>query len=399
MNRQLAIIAAAMLVTTGCGSCFGRDAAERTPSPEADAPTATPAAHRNELEIAQGMLRDLRITTAAVQQTTGADAVATILGELKVNEDAYAELAAPLPGRVTRLMAGVGDRVAAGAPLAELQSAELGRARAAVLAASGRITLARTTLARTRALAAERIAPQREVQAAEAELAASEAERAAADAALGALGARVDDAAATDDPARFTLRSPVGGVVIARDVVVGQAIGENPGALFKIADLSVLWLTVHAFERDAVRIVPGTTAQVTVSALPGRTMTGRVSHIGGQVDAQSRTVPVRILVANRDGRLRPGMSASARLPIGDATTRLVTVPAGALQRLGGAWVVFVPKDAGHFEIREVGRGRDLEGQVEIVHGLGAGERVVVDGSFVLKAEAEKARGLGGDDHP
>ena len=108
-------------------------------------------------------------------------------------------------------------------------------------------------------------------------------------------------------------------------------------------------------------------------------------------------MPIRILVANPDGRLRPGMSASARLPIGDSTARILTVPSGALQRISDAWVVFIPKDAGHFEVREVGRGRDLEGQVEIVQGLKAGERVVVDGSFVLKAEAEKARGLGGDD--
>ena len=396
MNRSLAIIVAAMVATTGCGSCLGRRAPE--PKPAAEEAVAKPEAHSNELEVTQDMLRDLRITTAEVQTAKSAESFATILGELKVNEDAYAEVAAPLPGRVTRLLAGVGDRVQAGGALAELQSAELGRARAAVMAASGRVTLARTTLERKRALAAERIAPQREVQEAEAELAASEAEAAAADAGVRALGATAQDSAGPAESARFTLRSPVGGVVIARDVVVGQAIGDSPTALFKIANLSALWLTVHAFERDAVRIVEGTTAQVIIAALPGQTLPGRVSQIGGQVDPQSRTVSIRILVANADGRLRPGMSASARLPIGDSTTRILTVPSGALQRLGDSWVVFIPKDAGHFEVREVGRGRDLEGQVEIVQGLTTGERVVVDGSFVLKAEAEKARGLGGDDH-
>jgi cobalt-zinc-cadmium efflux system membrane fusion protein len=108
-------------------------------------------------------------------------------------------------------------------------------------------------------------------------------------------------------------------------------------------------------------------------------------------------VPIRITVANPAGQLRPGMSASARLPLGDEAARILTVPAGALQRLGDSWVVFIPRDEGHFTVREVGRGRDLEGVVEIVHGVTARERVVVDGSFVLKAEAEKARGLGDDD--
>ena len=395
MRTRIAMVVTALVVSTGCGSCFGRGAP--APTPEAAKAAEKPESHSNELEVAEDMLRDLRITTADVQAATSAESFATILGELMVNEDAYAEIGAPLPGRVTRLLAGVGDRVQNGTPLVELQSAELGRARAAVMAASGRVTLARTALERKRALAAERIAAEREVQEAEAELAASQAEVASADASVRALGASPQDAGGSSDAARFILRSPLAGVVISRDVVLGQAIGDNAAPLFKIANLSQLWLSVHAFERDAVRIVPSTTAQVTIAALPGRTLTGRVSQIGGQVDPESRTVPIRILVANPDGRLRPGMSASARLPIGDSTARILTVPSGALQRISDAWVVFIPKDAGHFEVREVGRGRDLEGQVEIVQGLKAGERVVVDGSFVLKAEAEKARGLGGDD--
>lgn len=394
MKLRTVVFLAVVATSTGCGSCFGR-----TPAPsveEAEHKDETAESHGNELEVPVDMLRDLRITTADVQQAKAAETFATILGELKVNEDAYAEVAAPLPGRVTRVIAGIGDRVRYGTPLVELQSAELGRARAAVMAASGRVTLARVALERKRTLAAERIAPQREVQEAEAELAASEADAAAADASLRALGAAPAESPA--ESARFVLRAPVSGVVIARDVVVGQSIGDASPPLFKIANLSQLWLEVHAFERDAVRIKSATTANVSVAALPGRTITGRVSQVGGQVDPESRTVPVRIVVANPDATLRPGMSASAQLPIGDSTATILTVPSGALQRIGSEWVVFIPKDEGHFEVREVGRGRNLGAQVEIVHGLKPGERVVVDGSFVLKAEAEKARGLGGDDH-
>lgn len=395
MKMRIAIAVGLTLASVGCGSCFGRSTPEV--SEKAEEAEAKTESHSNELEVPQDMLRDLRLTTAEVQAAKSAESFATILGELMVNQDAYAEVGAPLPGRVTRLTAGVGDRVQNGAALAEIQSVELGRARAAVMAAAGRATLARSALDRKRALAAERIAPQREVQEAEAELAASEADAAAADVSVRALGAP-QSAASPGEAAQFTLRSPVSGVVIARDVVVGQAIGDGTPALFKIANLSQLWLTVHAFERDAVRIATSTSAEVSVAALPGRTITGRVTHIGGQVDPESRTVPIRIVVNNPDAKLRPGMSASARLPIGDSATRILTVPSGALQRLADSWVVFIPKDAGHFEVRQVGRGRDLEGQVEIVQGLSAGDRVVVDGSFVLKAEAEKARGLGSDPH-
>lgn len=394
MKLRITLFLAFVAASTGCGSCFGRTTPP--PSEEAEHKEEKAEPHGNELEVPVDMLRDLRITTAEVQQSKSAENFATILGELKVNQDAYAEVAAPLPGRVTRVLVGIGDRVQQGTPLVELQSVELGRARAAVMAASGRVTLARTALERKRTLAAERIAPQREVQEAEAELAASEAEAAAADAALRALGA--SQAESPSESARFVLRAPVSGVVIARDVVVGQSVVDASPALFKIANLSQLWLEVHAFERDAVRIKAATTANVSVAALPGRAISGRVSQVGGQVDPESRTVPVRIIVANSDGTLRPGMSASAQLPIGDSTATILTVPSGALQRIGSEWVVFIPKDEGHFEVREVGRGRDIGGQVEIVQGLKAAERVVVDGSFVLKAEAEKARGLGDDDH-
>ena len=168
--------------------------------------------------------------------------------------------------------------------------------------------------------------------------------------------------------------------------------------LFRVGDLSHLWLAVHAFERDAVRLKPGVSAQVTFPALPGKTFPGTVSLIGREVDTASRTIPVRIDVANADGVLRPGMSASASIPLGDERGSVVAVPVAALQRVEDQWVVFVPRDAGRFEVRAVGRGRDLAGEVEILTGLAAGETIVVDGAFLLKAERDKSRGEGGHGH-
>jgi cobalt-zinc-cadmium efflux system membrane fusion protein len=116
--------------------------------------------------------------------------------------------------------------------------------------------------------------------------------------------------------------------------------------------------------------------------------------VGSQVEVGSRTIPIRLAVANAGRRLKPGMSATVWLPVGEGAP-IVAVPAAALQRLDDRWCVFVPKGEGAFEVRPVGRGRDLGGEVEIVSGLEAGETVVVDGAFLLKAEAEKARGAGG----
>jgi membrane fusion protein, heavy metal efflux system len=181
--------------------------------------------------------------------------------------------------------------------------------------------------------------------------------------------------------------------VLERTVSLGQ-VADPSKTLFRIAELSTVWLTVHAFERDAVRLKAGAPARITFAAIPGRTFEGRVALIGREVDAQSRTVAVRIDLTNRDGMLRPGMSAAASLPIGDTSTPILTVPVAAVQRIRDRWCVFVPKDQRTFEIRPVGRGRDLGSEIELVSGVRAGETIVVDGAFLLKAETERASAEG-----
>jgi membrane fusion protein, heavy metal efflux system len=340
------------------------------------------------------MLRDLRITTAPAEARLGGEGV-TVLGEVKVNEDAYAEIAASFSGRVTRLLAAPGDRIAEGAPLLEVESNELGKAKAEYMSARARAELARRALERKRGLVDERIAARRELQETEAEASAAEAELGAARVALTMFGmSDAELARGIERGGRLTLRAPISGIVLARGVVNGQAV--EPGhTLFRIADLSTLWLTVHAFERDAVRVQAGRTARVAFPALPGRSFSGAVAVVGSEVDTTSRTIPIRIELANEEGSLRPGMSATAWLALGDSGASIVAVPAAALQRTQEGWCVFLPRDDGSFEMRNVGRGRDLGGEVEVLSGIAAGEKVVVDGAFLLKAEAEKARGEGG----
>ena len=113
-----------------------------------------------------------------------------------------------------------------------------------------------------------------------------------------------------------------------------------------------------------------------------------------QVDLNSRTIPIRVELTNPEGLLRPGMSATASVPLGTEAGVILAVPSAALQRLQEGWAVFLPRAQDRFEIRSVGRGRDLGGEVEVVSGLQAGETIVVEGAFLLKAEAEKSSGEG-----
>jgi len=390
----------AIIALVLCGLVCGCQ--DRAPSDDAAAAHSEhapggPVAHDTDapdqlLRIDAEMLRDVRVTTTAAEARPSGGGV-TALGELRVNEDAYAEVGTPLAARVVTVRVALGATVQAGQGVVELQSVELGRARAEYLRARARARLANQALSRKRTLAADRIAPQREVEEAEAEAQGAAADVAAAAAVLGALGVAANDAAVGTDSAHFVLRSPIGGSVIDRQAVQGQ-LAEPAQPLFRIADLSRLWLIVHVFERDAVRLTLGAAARVTFAALPGRTFVGTLTMLGTQVDVSSRTVPVRIEIANDDGVLRPGMSATGWLPLGEAGEPIVAVPAAALQRLGDAWCVFLPHADGAFEVRRVGRGRDLNGEVEIVNGLAAGEPIVVDGAFLLKAEAERVRGEG-----
>jgi cobalt-zinc-cadmium efflux system membrane fusion protein len=389
MTVQTLVLFVLCVALLGCGR-----RSEETATPAATPPAAEPDAHKadaNTVEVDEAMLRDLRITTRPVESRSGGELV-MLLGELAVDQRAYAEVGTPVAARVTRLLVNAGDRVRSGQTLAELTSPELGRERAEYLSMRARLTLAEAALERKHGLAAEKIVPLREVQ--EAESAVSEAR-----AALRASGAEIaafglepptdDSAGATSST--FTLRSPSGGAVIERSAVVGQMLDPAAPA-FRIGDLSTLWLTVHAFERDAVRIQQGVEASLYFPALPGQDFKGTVTVVGHQVERESRTVPVRIDVKNRNNLLRPGMSATATLPVGATGASILTVPVASVQRVRNEWCVFLPKDADHFEIRRIGRGRDLAGEVEVLSGLRAGETIVVDGAFLLKAQAEKGAG-------
>jgi cobalt-zinc-cadmium efflux system membrane fusion protein len=350
------------------------------------------------LAVDAEVLRDLKLTTFPAELRPGGEGV-TALGELKVNEGAYAEVSAPIPGRVVSLTASPGQYVRRGQALAELQSVELGQARAQRTAALARAELARQTVERKRGLAEERIVSRGELQRAEADAAETEADLRAAEASLDALGVGRGSRLGGGGLSSFALLSPISGTVLERTAVQGQ-MAEPSRTIFRVGDLSVLWLVVQTPERDIVRVRVGSPSEITLAALPGQKLQGQVDWVGREVDPHSRTVPVRLLVPNEGGRLKPGMFATAWIGTGGEGERVVAVPATALQRMDDQWIVFLPRGlpgGGRFEVRPVERGRDLGDEVAILSGLKPGERVVVEGSFVLRAEAEKREG-GGEHH-
>ena len=387
------ICIALLLALTGCGGGEKEEAHEEAEEHAGEEHAGEE--HQEEegvLAVDAEVLRDLRLTTFPAELRPGGEGV-TALGELKVDENTYAEVGSPIQARVIRPIASPGQPVRRGQPLAELQSVEVGQARAQRTAAQARAELARQTVERKRGLAEERIVSRGELQRAEAEAAEAEAELRAAEAGLAALGV---GAGGQGGLSNFTLPSPISGTVLERMAIRGKSV-EPSEPLFRIGDLSRLWLVAQAPERDAVRMHPGSSAEISLAAIPGQKLQGTVEWIAREVDPHSRTVPVRIVIPNADGRLKPGMFATAWIETGAQGEQVVAVPATALQRMDNQWVVFLPKGEGRFEVRPVERGRDLGDEVAILSGLKPGVRVVNEGAFVLRAEAEKKEG-GGEHH-
>src|SRR5581483_2117678 len=197
MKLQQAFMVGLLAFMLGCSH-----ADSNRPAGEAGETGSAPTVSKAErekglLRIEPEMLRDLKVTTSPVEQRPGGEG-AVLLGQLGVNENAYAQVGAPVPSRILALHAALGQAVDVGQGLATLQSSELGKARSELITANARSELARQTLERKRRLASEHIVSQREVQEAEANVSSTDADVRAARAALQALGVAVSSDGSAD---------------------------------------------------------------------------------------------------------------------------------------------------------------------------------------------------------
>ncbi len=191
--------------------------------------------------------------------------------------------------------------------------------------------------------------------------------------------------------ARFTLRSPLSGVIAELGVREGMTIA--PGAtLFRIVDLSTVWITAEVPEAQAASLVPGSRVEARVPAFSDQVFPGRVGAILPDVNATTRTVRARIEVANPGQRLKPGMFATLTLT-GARAQQAVLVPSEALIRTGERSLVILADREGKFRQQEVEPGVEAGGSTEIRKGLKAGDKVVLSGQFLIDSEASLRSGL------
>ena len=192
----------------------------------------------------------------------------------------------------------------------------------------------------------------------------------------------------------LTFRSPIAGIVIEKKAVQGMRF--MPGeTLYQIADLSSVWIIAEVFEQDLAQVRVGQSASVKINAYPERQFTARVAYIYPTLNAQTRTVPVRLELANPGGLLKPAMYASVEFAAGGNNGKALTVPASAVIHSGTRQVVLVELGEGRFAPRAVKLGRQGEQYVEVLEGVQEGERVVVSANFLIDAESNLKAALGG----
>jgi cobalt-zinc-cadmium efflux system membrane fusion protein len=303
----------------------------------------------------------------------------TVVGTLTYDPHRFASIGARIHGRVRRVSKYQGDAVKRGDVLVEIESAELGRAEAQVLATRAKEKAAGAEAKRERYLADAKITPERDAELAQAGYEAAHAERIAAERALEALGGDLRTHSGV-----LRLHSPISGHVVRSEATIGRTV-EPTETLYDVAELSSLWVELRVFERELGGIHVGNAVEIT---WPGadHVIDGKVDHVGEIIDLDTRTAPVRVVASNPRGELRPGQSVTARIHVDSSATGTLTIPRAALSRVDGKPTVFVLHDANTVEPRAVTIGPEDADRVAIREGLQEGARVVTTGMFALKSE-------------
>jgi membrane fusion protein, heavy metal efflux system len=367
-------------------------------APPEEATSEPPAGTPSEIMLTAEQIAHGGVKWSATVATPVADFV-ELTGRLVVDEDRTARLSPSVKGRVTAVRANVGDAVFRGQRLVILQSeeasatrAELAKARAELTERQATLNFARAARERADRLLALKAGSAQDVERARADEATAQSgvsqAQSAVEHANTALSVLEVDAAT----GQIQLASPIAGVVVARDAVVGAVIDAGASAL-TVTDSSSLWLEFGAPDQVATLLTPGQRIHFDVPALSGGSE-ARILRVNGALDPATRLVTVRASVVNTSKKLRPEMFATVHAETA-ASRPAITVPHDAVQLLDERPVVFIARpDAqggAKFIRREVQTGPTANGQTHIVTGVNAGDVVVTDGAFAVKSQFSRGK--------
>ena len=313
-------------------------------------------------------------------------------GTIKANEDRVTHIGPRVAGRVVDVKATLGDRVQKGQKLAIIDSVELGKTQSEYLAARAKLIVAEKAYERAKTLLQGKVIGTGEYQRREGDYLSGKADTEAFEDQLHLLGMTQNEierlAAEKELNSQIAIASPIDGTIIERHITRGELV-EPSASVYTVADLSTIWGIAEVPEQDIARVRKEMPVEVHVSSYPQETYKGTITYVSETLDADSRTVKVRVEIDNSHRELKPEMFATFRIA-SEGSERVLALPESAMQRDGNETVVYVPSDGG-FRKKVVKVGRELDGHHEILAGLKEGEKVVIKGAFILKSEELKGQ--------
>lgn len=363
------------------------------PTPAADeskAETVGKPGEPQRISISERVAKDAGLMVAQVEMAM-LPATVELTGEVAADPDRMAKVPVRVAGRLVEVSFQEGQRVAAGDVLASIESSEVARIRAELTSTSTRAEAAHKRVDRLAKLVEAGTASTQDLETARAEASVLDADVSAARQTLASIGG---GGGAT---ARLQIRAPIAGVVMKRDGVVGQPVGADH-VVAEIVDLGHALFLARLFEHDLIRLHEGAAAEVRLDAYPELPFPGKVITIGRQVEPVARAVLARIAIDDNDARLKIGLFGTVVVVIPDPTTMpaMPVVPASSVTKIDEHTVVFVEIAPRTFEPRAVELGHAMDGKVEIMKGLKAGDRIATGAVFTLKSLALKST-FGEDD--
>jgi cobalt-zinc-cadmium efflux system membrane fusion protein len=378
---QIALVLAAL----GLSSC-ARSSAE--PAGGQSAADSQPADAARQVHIDPSMAGSIKVAAVELKSVPR---LLRAAGKVQFEDNRLARVLAPVAGEVIGLRLKVGDQVRKDQTLFSLNSRDAAAALEDHLDAHRDLDLAQKTLAITQDLFDHQAASQLSLEQAQNDVAKAKTKVNRTEAALVAIGLSADDAAAGAIDARVPVVSPIAGAVIETKVTEGQYVQTDSTPLVTIADLSEVWVDADVFERDVHLVHVGESAVVTTTAYPDDQFRARVERISETLDPATRTIKVRFLVSNPTLRLKPEMFADVVLAL-ESTEGAISVPASAIFTDGDRLFVYVAIDNVTFARRSIEAVSESADRRRILRGLSPGDRIVVDGAVLLRAQEDRNGG-------
>lgn len=376
-----------LLAVSGCS-------ADNSPQSAPVEATANTAQHEQaeQLVFSTAELKQFGITIAALSPQP-LQSQLSLTANIVANQNRLAHVTPRIEGKLSKVIANLGDQVTAGQRLAEIDSIQMGEARAQYRSSQSELALALANYERISRLYEDKVVPQKQMIESQAALERARSAAYADSERLRMYGGLNKENSARHNGSIYVLTAPFAGIVLEKNAVIGE-LAKTTDSIFTIADLSTVWIEADVPEKDLKDIAIGKNASVTVSAYPQEVFTGKVSYLASMVDKTTRTVKARIELRNPEHKLRIDMFATAVLSHANGQLALL-VPADAIVMLQGIPHVYIAQQnhaqSATFTARPVALGQRLNEQVEIKSGVREGERIAQSGVYALKARQLKSQ--------